>query len=231
MTRLCMYIWYVCMHEERQQQDHYYFTKTRAGATMTSVQAKVDDTKSSSEASTDAASLQAKNVSEPGPVAAKEENEKTSTSQQGERSHQPRQSLPAATTSAASPSITPTTTKTLFVANLSNRLQYTHLEKLFSKYGIILRLDLKTNKNGGNSSNYCFCEFDSLEQARLCQRQLHGRTLCQRQLVVQEAHGRQQEGGMGRPAQPRKRTARQEQRDVSLKIQEIKAKLASKNKM
>ena len=79
------------------------------------------------------------------------------------------------------------TSSTIFVAGLAPALSRIHLEKLFSKFGNVDRIDIKNSKTG---SRYCFVEFDSIENAQKALDNLNGRTLLHTKLVVQPAHER-----------------------------------------
>jgi RNA recognition motif-containing protein len=87
------------------------------------------------------------------------------------------------------------TSSTIFVAGLAPALSRIHIEKLFSKFGKIDRLDIKTSKTG---SRYCFVEFDSIENAQKALDNLNGRALLHMRLIVQPAHERS-EGGQHHP--------------------------------
>jgi RNA recognition motif-containing protein len=83
------------------------------------------------------------------------------------------------------------TSKTVFVTGLAPALSRIHIEKLFSKFGIVDRLDIKTSKTG---SRYCFVEMDDVEHAQSALDNLNGRTLLHTRLVVQPAHERSVSG-------------------------------------
>ena len=134
------------------------------------------------------------------------------------------------------------TTPTLYVGNLHPRLTSAHLEKMFSKYGRIVRLDLKNN-GSTNQKNYAFCQFQSVAEAQQALDNLNGRSLLQRNLVIRAAH---QQHGAPRAANPTLQTLDQraannndkpqsqasirfQQRKLDDKIQELKRKLGQGN--
>ena len=124
------------------------------------------------------------------------------------------------------------TSKTVFVTGLAPNLATIHIEKLFSKFGTIERLDIKTSDKTG--SRYCFCEMDTIENAQKAMDNLNGRMLLHKRLVVQPAHERT--GGVG-PRQipsmasnntqhtPVSMNPEKEQRLLDKKIDELKSKI------
>jgi RNA recognition motif-containing protein len=78
------------------------------------------------------------------------------------------------------------TGRTVFVTGLAHGLARIHLEKLFQKFGMVERLDIKDGKTS-MASRYCFVEFDAVENAQKAMDNLNGRMLLHTRLVVQPA--------------------------------------------
>lgn len=120
-------------------------------------------------------------------------------------------------------------TSTLFVGGLHPRIAKIHLEKLFSKYGTIERLDFKTT----STSHYCFCQLQSIAQAQRAMGELNGRMLLNKRLVVKPAHGQSKYANQGMQTPDQRSTnnsgenLQNQQRQIEDKIRKLKRKIES----
>jgi RNA recognition motif-containing protein len=120
-------------------------------------------------------------------------------------------------------------TSTLFIGGLHPRVAKIHLEKLFSKYGTIQRLDLKIT----SSSNYCFCQMQSIAQAQRAMEELDGRMLLNKRLVVKSSHGQSRHTNQSMQTPDQRSTSnsdgslQNQQRQIEDKIKKLKRKIDS----
>lgn len=118
------------------------------------------------------------------------------------------------------------TSTTVFVTGLAPGLARIHIEKLFQKFGNVVRLDIKTSKTNA-ASRFCFCEFDTLESAQNAMDNLNGRMLLHKRLVVQPAHERDssasQAGSLS--SKSSSMSPAKEERLIDKKIEELKRKI------
>jgi S-methylmethionine-dependent homocysteine/selenocysteine methylase len=113
------------------------------------------------------------------------------------------------------------TTSTVFVTGLAPAISRTHVEKMFQKFGHVLRVDVKSSNKTG--VKYCFCELDSIENAQKAIDNLNGRMLLHKRLVVQPANERKE---VGQPVTvPSPTDAFQESRRLDKKIDLLKQKI------
>jgi RNA recognition motif-containing protein len=117
-------------------------------------------------------------------------------------------------------------TSTVFVAGLAPRVARIHLEKLLQKYGSIERLEVKTTA----TSRCCFCEFQSVEEARKAMDNLDGRMLLNRRLIVKPAQERCQKSRhhtllKDKDVATSSKDLRKQQQDLDGKIEKLKQKI------
>jgi RNA recognition motif-containing protein len=120
-------------------------------------------------------------------------------------------------------------TSTLFVGGLHPRIAKIHLEKLFSKYGTVERLDLKTT----STSHYCFCQMQSIAQAQKAMEELDGRMLLNKRLAVKPSHGQSKHTNQSMQTPDQRLTnnsdgnLHNQQRQIEEKIKKLKRKIES----
>ena len=120
-------------------------------------------------------------------------------------------------------------TSTLFVGGLHPRIAKIHLEKLFSKYGTIQRLDMKPT----STSNYCFCQLQSIAQAQRAMEELDGKMLLNKRLVVKPSHGQSRHASQNMQTPNERSTGnsggslQNQQRQIEDKIKKLKRKINS----
>ena len=85
---------------------------------------------------------------------------------------------------------------TVFVGNLSFKIDKQQLEELFSKFGTITEVKIPTNRETGQPRGFAFVRFDSEGSAQDALA-FDGTDLNGRNVRVNIAHGRQ-EGGLPR---------------------------------
>lgn len=87
---------------------------------------------------------------------------------------------------AATPTAT-TVTTTIYVGNIDKRINENHLQKLFNRFGTILRI-CKPNNNMSNS-NYCyaFVEYETSTSSKAAISNINGKLLLGKHLVVKFA--------------------------------------------
>jgi len=115
---------------------------------------------------------------------------------------------------------------TVFVAGLAPRIGQPHLQKLFEKFGKIRRLDLKEK----GTSKYCFCEFQTVEQATEAINKLHGRMLLQRKLIVKPAQERKSHILRQKTVDTPNISLHKQRRAIEAKIASLKKKLEVSSK-
>jgi RNA recognition motif-containing protein len=117
---------------------------------------------------------------------------------------------------------------TIYVGHLHPKLTQTHIEKMFSKYGEVVRINLLANRG------YGFCEMARPEQAAAAMTALHGQSLLGRPLTVRPANDKQSgtvsslRGSTGPSG--RNLSTQQQTRQIDSRIQAIKRKLEESKK-
>jgi RNA recognition motif-containing protein len=117
---------------------------------------------------------------------------------------------------------------TIYVGHLHPKLTQTHIEKMFSKYGEVVRINLLANRG------YGFCEMARPEQAAAAMTALHGQSLLGRLLTVRPANDKQSgtvsslRGSTGPSG--RNLSTQQQARQIDSRIQAIKRKLEESKK-
>lgn len=148
-------------------------------------------------------------------------------------------------------------TNSLFVGGLHPRIADVHLQKLFSPYGEIARINIVTHNPNDSKSNahsksatsakyashlqqskgYAFVEYTNIESARLAMSRLNGRQLMGRSLAVRPSKRKMGEGGgrlggdsgkAGTKFTPEE--ARREYGAVESKIEAVKRAIEQKKK-
>lgn len=61
---------------------------------------------------------------------------------------------------------------TLYVRNISDRVRYDDLRRLFQKYGKIVDVTIPLDYYSGNPKGYCFIEFEDPRDAEKAQYQM-----------------------------------------------------------
>ncbi|MEX0616352.1 MAG: RNA-binding protein [Candidatus Woykebacteria bacterium] len=82
--------------------------------------------------------------------------------------------------------------KRLFVGSLSYDVTQSQLEELFSTVGSVKEATLVTDKFSGNSKGFGFVEMGSDEEAEKAIKELTGKELSGRAIVVNEARPREE---------------------------------------
>jgi len=79
-------------------------------------------------------------------------------------------------------------TTTIYVGNIDKRINETHLQKLFNRFGTILRIHQPTTNNIYNN-NYCyaFVEYESSASSEAAISNINGKLLLGKHLVVKFA--------------------------------------------
>ncbi|MDP8959356.1 MAG: RNA-binding protein [Actinomycetota bacterium] len=88
--------------------------------------------------------------------------------------------------------------KKLYVGNLPYSLKSGELEQLFSPYGNVESADVIMDRETGRSRGFGFVEMQTDEEAAAAIRELNGRDVEGRALVVNEAREREPRRGGGR---------------------------------
>ena len=90
--------------------------------------------------------------------------------------------------------------KRLFVGSLSYDVTQPQVEELFATVGKVSSADLITDKFSGNSKGFAFVEMSSDEEAEKAIKELNGKELGGRAIVVNEARPREERpsGGSNR---------------------------------
>ena len=90
--------------------------------------------------------------------------------------------------------------KRLFVGSLSYDVTQPQVEELFATVGKVKSADLITDKFSGNSKGFAFVEMSSDEEAEKAIKELNGKELGGRAIVVNEARPREERpsGGSNR---------------------------------
>lgn len=149
-------------------------------------------------------------------------------------------------------------TSSLFVGGLHPRISDLHLQKLFSPYGEIVRINIVTHnpssthstnshsKSAGatkykaglqQSKGYAFVEYKSIESARMAMSRVDGRQLLGRSLAVRPSRRKHSDvGGLGSAATGKADTkvsaeeAKREFNSVQSKIEAVKRAIEQKKK-
>jgi FUS-interacting serine-arginine-rich protein 1 len=80
-------------------------------------------------------------------------------------------------------------TSTLYVRNISDRVRYDDLRRLFSKYGRIVDVVIPLDYYSGNPKGYCFVEYEDTRDAEEAQYRMDRQRLFGREIEVEFARG------------------------------------------
>ncbi len=86
----------------------------------------------------------------------------------------------------------------IFVAKMDYSLQEADLRDAFEEFGEVSSVKIIMDRETGRSKGFGFVEMPSDEEARAAIKQLDGRELIGRPIVVKEANPREGGGGGGR---------------------------------
>ncbi len=78
-------------------------------------------------------------------------------------------------------------TTTLYVRNISDRVRYDDLRRLFSKYGRIVDVVIPLDYYSGNPKGYCFVEYEDGRDAEEAQYRMDRQRLFGREIEVEFA--------------------------------------------
>ncbi|CAF0755283.1 unnamed protein product [Brachionus calyciflorus] len=78
---------------------------------------------------------------------------------------------------------------TLYIRNISDRVRYDDLKRLFSKYGRVLDITIPLDYYSGMPKGFCFIEFDDARDAEEAQYQMDRQRLFGREIEVEFARG------------------------------------------
>ena len=134
---------------------------------------------------------------------------------------------------------------TLYVSNLHPRIAEVHLQKLFGKYGAIVRIHFMRKPNLRNPRRhytYAFVKYRSNESAQIAVEKVHDRTLLGQKMVVRYANSGRSDSDFGSAARrgthtakrqgsdvtPDERILKKQKNDVQKKIEAVKRALARK---
>lgn len=124
-------------------------------------------------------------------------------------------------------------TPKVFIGGLHRSVTNTHVEKLMSPYGTIVRVHLVTHPDSGASKGFAFCQYERLEEAAAAVAALDGRALLGKRILVKPAHEQARSSTSGlfsnKSSSAAPTTAAgstdKERRSLESKIQAIKRKL------
>lgn len=85
----------------------------------------------------------------------------------------------------------------LYVGNISYELTETELSELFTPYGTVESVKIILDRDTGQSRGFGFVEMSTREQGEAAMRELNGKEVRNRNLVVNEARPRHQKRGFG----------------------------------
>lgn len=85
----------------------------------------------------------------------------------------------------------------LYVGNLSYETTESELNELFSTIGTVESVKVITDPYSGMSKGFGFVEMSTREQGEMAIKELNGKTVRNRTIVVNEARPRKQRGGPG----------------------------------
>jgi len=85
----------------------------------------------------------------------------------------------------------------LYVGNLSYSVTKEMLEELFGKIGKVDSVNIVTDRYSGLSRGFGFVEMANSNEAGEAIKQLNGRTVADRQIIVNEARSEGRKGGGG----------------------------------
>lgn len=80
-------------------------------------------------------------------------------------------------------------TNTLYVRNISDRVRYDDLRRLFSKYGKLVDVVIPLDYYSGTPKGYCFVEYEDIRDAEEAQYRMDRQRLFGREIEVEFARG------------------------------------------
>lgn len=92
-------------------------------------------------------------------------------------------------------------TMKLYVGNLPYDVKDSDLTEIFVPYGEVESVKIITDRYTGASKGFGFVEMSSRKEGELAIKELNGKTIRNRQIVVNEARSRNERGGPGRQRQ------------------------------
>lgn len=88
----------------------------------------------------------------------------------------------------------------LYVGNLSHSVSKTELEQMFAPFGTVTSAEVVLDRESGKSKGFAFVEMSAAAEAQAAIAELNGKSVGDRNLVVNEARPREPRAGGGRPA-------------------------------
>lgn len=85
----------------------------------------------------------------------------------------------------------------LYVGNLSYEVTESELNELFAPFGAVESAKIITDRYTGNPKGFGFVEMSTREEANKAIKELNGKTVRNRAIVVNEARPRSPQGGFG----------------------------------
>jgi len=82
----------------------------------------------------------------------------------------------------------------LYVGNLAYSMKDQELNELFAKFGEVQSASIITDRETGRSRGFGFVEMATQEQGEAAIKELHGKTINDRTIVVNEAHAKPARG-------------------------------------
>jgi RNA recognition motif-containing protein len=75
----------------------------------------------------------------------------------------------------------------LYVGNLAYSLNEGQINDFFNQVGVVLTIKLVTDRDSGHAKGFGFVEMSTDEEAQKAIKELNGRTLAERQIVIRQA--------------------------------------------
>jgi len=94
-------------------------------------------------------------------------------------------------------------TTTLYIRNISDRVRYEDLRRLFQKYGKIIDVTIPLDYYSGMPKGYCFVEYEDTRDAEEAQYRMDRQRLFGREIEVEFARGDRKTPGEMRTRDPR----------------------------
>lgn len=99
-------------------------------------------------------------------------------------------------------------TTTLYIRNISDRVRYEDLRRLFQKYGKLVDVTIPLDYYSGLPKGYCFVEYEDVRDAEEAQYRMDRQRLFGREIEVEFARGDRKTPGEMRGRDPRERDRR-----------------------